>query len=130
MTKDSDAAFIVIGHSGQATIYYKPRKSHGAVTTGNLSTYADSPEFAAAIAAGVRGYDMRSMSLESAIEMAFSGPMYDYGGALTNSGLFDYDGRKTLDDCGFGPMDYAPAETLMELAARRGATLINKSFAA
>lgn len=47
------------------------------------------------------------------------------GGANKNSGLFDYEGRETLDDCGYGSMDYAPADILLHLAAKRGATLIN-----
>ena len=118
-------AFIVIGIAGTATIHFKPRNECGAVITGKLETYPDSEDIKAAIESGARGYDMRTMPLEAAYEMAFRGPLYDYEGAWKNSGLFDYKGRTTLDDCGYGSMDYAPAETLLTLAARRGATLIN-----
>lgn len=124
MTKDK-AAFIVIGYVGTATLYYEPRIDCGATVTGYLSTYPDSEEIKAAIAAGVKGYDMRTMTPEAACELAFRGPMFDHCGARTNSGLFDYEGRQTLDDCGFGSMDYAPADILLQLAANRGATLIN-----
>lgn len=124
MSKDIPA-FIVIGIAGTATIHYKPRNECGAVITGKLETFPDSDEINAAIASGTRGYDMRTMPLEAAYEMAFRGPMYDYEGAWKNSGLFDYDGKQSLDDCGFGSMDYAPADILLQLASRRGATLIN-----
>jgi hypothetical protein len=124
MSKDIPA-FIVIGHYGNVTIHYKPRNECGAIITGYLETYPDTPEVKAAIAAGVKGYDMRPMLYNDVCEMAFRGPMYDYDGARKNSGAFDYAGRTTLDDCGYGSMDYAPAETLIALAARRGATLIN-----
>jgi hypothetical protein len=124
MSKDIPA-FIVIGHAGNATIHYKPRHECGAVITGKLEAYPESAEVKAAIAAGVRGYDMRPMTIDAACEMALRGPMYDYDGAWKNSGAFDYEGRETLDDCGYGSMDYAPAETLLMLAARRGAAIIN-----
>jgi len=125
MTNSDKPAFIVIGHAGGATLYYEPRTECGATITGYLSAYPESSEIKAAIANGVKGYDMRPMTLDAAFEMAFRGPMYDHCGANKNSGLFDYEGRQTLDDCGYGSMDYAPAETLLALAARRGATIIN-----
>jgi len=77
MAKDK-AAFIVIGHSGGATLYYEPRIDCGATITGYLSAYPESEEIKAAIADGVKGYDMRTMTLDAACEMAFRGPMFDH----------------------------------------------------